>query len=169
MVKRAGIALAMLATGGCAMDWGRGYGRHEADEAHDPARPVAFRCESIGGKQRYCSVDTRAGVHLVKQLSNMACVEGRTWGYDRFGVWVTYGCRAEFRTGGDGGFIDSGQGLVRCESLGTHRQECRTETGPQVKLLRQRSKAPCVEGQSWGWSVEGVWVDHGCRADFKVR
>ncbi len=57
-----------------------------------------FRCESDKGRDRICPADTRRGVQLVRQLSSSPCVEGRTWGRDARGVWVTAGCRAEFRS-----------------------------------------------------------------------
>ena len=34
----------------------------------------------------------------LRQLSRAACIQGRTWGYGRNGIWVSDGCRAEFRT-----------------------------------------------------------------------
>jgi hypothetical protein len=57
-----------------------------------------FRCESTDNRTRYCNVDTRYGVSLVRQLSRSACIEGRSWGATREGVWVSRGCRAEFST-----------------------------------------------------------------------
>jgi hypothetical protein len=59
-----------------------------------------FRCESKDNRTRYCNVDTRYGVDLVRQLSRNACIEGRSWGVSRDGVWVSRGCRAEFTVGG---------------------------------------------------------------------
>jgi hypothetical protein len=53
------------------------------------------RCESDGGYQ-YCRADTRNGVRLYRQLSRSSCQYNNTWGYDRRGVWVDNGCRAEF-------------------------------------------------------------------------
>ncbi|MEO8160603.1 MAG: DUF3011 domain-containing protein, partial [Arenimonas sp.] len=47
-------------------------------------------------RTRYCNADTRYGIRIVKQLSRSACVEGRSWGITRSGVWVSHGCRAEF-------------------------------------------------------------------------
>lgn len=41
------------------------------------------------------------------------------------------------------------------------------DTRGEVRLVRQQSKAPCVEGQSWGLSKHGVWVSGGCRATFE--
>ena len=63
-------------------------------------------CASDGG-YRHCAADTRDGVELYRQLSNSVCRYNETWGYDKRGVWVNQGCRAEFqlhsgRSGGDG-------------------------------------------------------------------
>ncbi|MBZ0088239.1 MAG: DUF3011 domain-containing protein [Thermomonas sp.] len=67
--------------------WGNsGYGGRE------------FRCESINGRTQECAANVRAGVQLIRQLSNAPCIQGRSWGYGRIGVWVSQGCRAEFRS-----------------------------------------------------------------------
>lgn len=60
------------------------------------ARPRHITCESTHNRQQYCRVDTRGGVQLQRQLSNAACWKNQTWGYDRDGIWVDRGCRAEF-------------------------------------------------------------------------
>ena len=57
-----------------------------------------FRCESNDGRYNECAANTRAGVQLIRQLSNSPCIEGRSWGYGRSGIWVAQGCRAEFRS-----------------------------------------------------------------------
>lgn len=59
-------------------------------------------CSSDGHEQNYCRVDTRDGVVLVHQLSKSGCWQGDTWGYDRGGIWVSNGCRAEFQIGRSG-------------------------------------------------------------------
>lgn len=62
------------------------------------------RCESGAfGRYRECRVRTEGQVELVRELSFRRCVAWRTWGFDREGVWVDKGCRAEFRVGRDGG------------------------------------------------------------------
>jgi hypothetical protein len=38
-----------------------------------------------------------------------------------------------------------------------------------VQLTNQRSGSPCQQGYSWGYDRRGIWVDHGCRADFLER
>jgi hypothetical protein len=63
-----------------------------------PAIAETIRCESVNGRERYCPGNTRGGVYLSNQLSREGCYQGNTWGYDRGGVWVSGGCRAEFQT-----------------------------------------------------------------------
>jgi len=53
-------------------------------------------CESLDGGRKVCPVDTSRGVGLIRQVSGADCVLNQTWGYDRNGIWVTNGCRAEF-------------------------------------------------------------------------
>lgn len=57
------------------------------------------RCESQDGQYRSCPVNTSDGVTLSRQLSREGCWQNDTWGYDRNRIWVTRGCRAEFRVG----------------------------------------------------------------------
>jgi hypothetical protein len=57
----------------------------------------SIACSSDNGKRHYCEVDTRGGVSMVHQRSDTACEEGYSWDYDRRGIWVDHGCRAEFR------------------------------------------------------------------------
>jgi hypothetical protein len=66
----------------------------EKDKSGDRPEWIV-RCESDGGYQ-YCRADTRNGVRLYRQLSRSSCQYNNTWGYDRRGVWVDNGCRAEF-------------------------------------------------------------------------
>lgn len=69
-----------------------------------------IRCESQGGAYRSCPVDTSEGVTLSRQLSREGCWEGDTWGYDRNRIWVTRGCRAEFRVGSSSSSSSSNTG-----------------------------------------------------------
>jgi hypothetical protein len=55
-----------------------------------------IRVESSNGRRGYVRVDTTGGVRLIRRLSDAPCVEGRTWGYDRDGIWTSRGCRAIF-------------------------------------------------------------------------
>lgn len=146
-----------------------------------------FVCESVDGQPRYCRTDTRGGVRLIRQLSKSKCYEGRTWGYDRGGVWVTDGCRAKFEIGGYsaapygyGGYDNEyrpredrrhwhGPRRVTCESWGNRLNYCRAPVGNgQVEVEKQLSDTRCRLGKNWGWDGGGIWVKNGCRAVFSI-
>lgn len=127
------------------------------------------RCDSNDSRYRECPADTRGGVRLERQYSKSACIEGRSWGYDRRGVWVNNGCRAEFalgRRGNGGGWNGGDRGeTVRCDSNSSRYKQCPID-GRRVVLVRQHSKTACIEGRNWGVGRGFVWVDGGCRAEF---
>jgi hypothetical protein len=56
-------------------------------------------CESRDQSQQYCPADTSGGVSLSVQYSKASCRQGSSWGYDRRGIWVSNGCRAQFDLG----------------------------------------------------------------------
>jgi hypothetical protein len=61
----------------------------------------SIKCESNDGHRNYCgNVDRNDRVNLQQQISGSPCIEGRSWGVDRSGLWVDDGCRAIFRVGG---------------------------------------------------------------------
>ncbi|MCC4588134.1 DUF3011 domain-containing protein [Xanthomonas melonis] len=127
------------------------------------------RCDSNGGKV-VCPVVLRgAPVRLLRQRSIWPCKENRTWGTRRNEIWVSRGCDGEFEVGAEdgSGFVAMPR-LVTCESKKSARRTCGVSVERSVRLGRQMSRNPCVEGQSWGWSRDGVWVNDGCRAEFIV-
>ena len=76
--------------------------------AHVPVRATeTIRCDSKGFGYNYCRVDTDGRVELVEKHGLFACNEGRSWGYDKHGVWVNKGCSATFRVGKDHGRRDA--------------------------------------------------------------
>jgi hypothetical protein len=135
-----------------------------------PATGRVVTVESSGMQREYRYVDTRGGVRLRRQLSREACVEGVGWGFDRERIWVDKGCRAEFEVGGTpstaSGSLFGGPSTVKVESKGMARVYKRTSTRGGVRLVKQLSREACVEGVSWGFDRDGIWVDKGCRAEF---
>jgi hypothetical protein len=113
-------------------------------------------------------------VRILKQRSESPCNQGYSWGFDRGGVWVDRGCRADFvadayQNQGYGGQGFNGGGIsISCSSDDGRRHYCPAGSRGRVRLVQQRSESPCREGYSWGSDDRGVWVDHGCRADFAV-
>jgi Protein of unknown function (DUF3011) len=58
--------------------------------------------------------------------------------------------------------------MIYCASDAMERVWCPADSRFGVRMIRQRSEAGCVEGQTWGYGKRGIWVDRGCRADFRV-
>ena len=61
-----------------------------------PEGPRMLTCESKDRLRRFCGISVDWGVTLWRQLSASSCAEGQSWGWERDGVWVDGGCRAEF-------------------------------------------------------------------------
>jgi Protein of unknown function (DUF3011) len=133
----------------------------------------SVKCESNDGHRNYCGQYNSNQVRLERQISGSACVEGKSWGVDGRGLWVDRGCRAYFtvrdnRRGGGNWNNSGGRDSVTCESNDGHRKYCGRYGYNQVRLDRQISGSPCVQGQSWGVDGSGLWVDRGCRAIFAI-
>jgi hypothetical protein len=126
------------------------------------------RCESNNGRRNYCGQYDRDSVRLDRQISGSPCIEDQTWGVDRQGLWVDRGCRADFV------IVQREERrvpeqTVRCESNNGRRNYCGQYDPDDVRMDRQISGSPCIEGQTWGVDRRGLWVDRGCRADFVIR
>jgi hypothetical protein len=86
-------------TNGCRAEFSVG-----ADNSRPPmpAPGITLTCESIDYRNQECPVPG-GPVFLRRQLSSPPgdCIEGRTWGFNGYSntIWVTNGCRAEFRAG----------------------------------------------------------------------
>jgi hypothetical protein len=144
------------------------------------AHGQAIYCASDDGHRHYCDANTRGGVQLTRQRSDSACIQGRTWGWDNRGIWVDRGCRAEFVTGvggnGRGGRRGNGNWgrsqTFTCSSNDGRRNYCSIPGNGNpngVMMSRQISGSACVQGQTWGVDRRGLWVDRGCRAEFRTR
>lgn len=146
-----------------------------AAQERDAYAGTVVRCQSHDLGWVHCDMDVSQGVDLVRQFSDNACVRGSEWGTDRSGVWVTLGCRAEFRSRAAAHAApatDASKRLVRrvvrCESSG-RPQNCPVRLdGAPVRLLRQNSRLPCREGHSWGYRRNEIWTTRGCQGDFEV-
>lgn len=151
---------------GCRADFrviGGGYEGAQGDDV--------VRCSSDDGRYSRCALPGRGRVQLVRQASRAPCVEGRSWGSEYGTVWVSQGCRGDFARvrGGGWGRPDYGYGgrVFRCESNDGRYVECAANTRAGVQLVRQLSRASCIEGRSWGYGRSGIWVSQGCRAEFR--
>lgn len=74
-----------------------GGGYDDDDDYGDPyAGATIISCDSKKYKFRYCAVRVDEYAELIRQRSQNACRFNKTWGFDRNGVWVKKGCRADF-------------------------------------------------------------------------
>src|SRR6201994_950290 len=60
------------------------------------------------------------------------------------------------------------QQTITCESNDGGRKHCGPPNPGQASLQRQISGSECIQSRSWGVYDRGLWVDHGCRADFLI-
>lgn len=74
------------------------YGYGDWRPPHGWNHRFRISCESRGYRYTFCAVDLgHAGLaYLERQTSNSSCIEGRTWGWNRAGVWVDQGCAGIF-------------------------------------------------------------------------
>ena len=148
--------------GGCRGEFGPGLS--------PPVPPVGqtVRCESTDNRPRTCTVPWYGPTRLSRQLSSSACVQGRTWQAQNGQVWVSQGCRAEFVAGAQIQPPQPGARRVTCSSIDGRRTTCAWPPGYGVpRLLRQISKQPCIQGNTWGvGSATAIWVSGGCRGEF---
>jgi hypothetical protein len=128
-----------------------------------------FRCESVNERYRECRVDSRNRVVLTRSLSKAPCQEGRSWGQRDGLVWVNWGCRGEFQTTGSSWGGGNAGYNVTCSSANDSYKTCSWNNRyGRPQLIDTLSKSPCVEGRSWGYRGNAIWVDHGCRGRFSA-
>lgn len=60
------------------------------------------------------------------------------------------------------------QEIITCTSDGYRYRYCSARTDYRVTLTRQLSGTRCIRGETWGFDRNGVWVDRGCAAEFRV-
>lgn len=58
--------------------------------------------------------------------------------------------------------------LVTCESIRKQRRECVVPADATIHLVRRLGTSPCEPGRGWGRAGATLWVDRGCRAEFRV-
>lgn len=92
-------------------------------------------CHSEDGERRHCAADVSAGVALQRSLGEGACLLGRTWGYDRDGIWVDEGCGGEFVLG---------------RATGGAASSSEEQAPSRLDRLIQGDPALAAERPSWG-------------------
>ncbi len=115
-----------------------------------------IRCDSRGLGYNFCRADTDGRVELVNRHSLFSCREGRSWGYDKRGVWVDKGCSATFRVGRSGHHDKAVLGAV-------------VGLAALAAIAASRHKAEAVEVESWAvGSFVGDDAREGVRVSLRI-
>jgi hypothetical protein len=75
------------------------------------------------------------------------------------------GWRISFTRGNGGGRVNGD--IVVCESNGGF-MFCPVDPQGAVKIERRLGGSNCTYNSSWSWTRDGIWVDNGCRAEFRI-
>ena len=132
---------------------------------------VDIQCESNDSRYRRCGSNLHGNARLLRQLSSTRCVQGRNWGLREGALWVDGGCRGVFRVERGGAWTPGvGAYSVTCSSNDRRQTSCAWDARRgRPRLVQQLSKTPCVEGTSWGYRGNAIWVSDGCRGLFGGR
>ena len=61
------------------------------------------------------------------------------------------------------------RGALRCESSNDSYQRCPAAgTWQGARLVQQISTSPCIQGRTWGFDQNAIWVNNGCRGVFEA-
>ncbi|MBC7506495.1 MAG: DUF3011 domain-containing protein, partial [Sandarakinorhabdus sp.] len=137
-----------------------------------PGGGQIVRCESWQFRPARCAMNTRGGARIQRVIAG-DCRQGN-WGFDRNGVWVVNGCRADF-IAGNGGGIGGGWGgggnpgmqTIECNSINYRPARCPALIRSGVQIERVLG-GECIQNRSWGFDGGAIWVNNGCRARFRV-
>ncbi len=140
----------------------------------NPGNQRQVLCESKDERYQQCNTGFRGDARLSRQLSQNACVEGRSWGHERGMVWVSRGCRAWFEdsnwNGGNNGYPGNSGNSITCSSNDGRYQTCAWQGRyGRPYLIQQLSDQRCIEGSTWGYRDGSIWVNNGCRGRFGSR
>ena len=134
-----------------------------------PAAPPAWaargtiRCESRNNNRNFCRVDTENNVTLRRQLSSSPCQRNRTWGFDRNGIWVDRGCRADFDFGRNSGSSGNNNnnnnaaiaaGILGALALGTVIGSSQTQNAPPAP---PPPRVPPARPPGWAVGTFQAW------------
>ncbi len=168
-------ALVSQGGGSSGGNWGGSGGNWGGSGGSNQGFAGEINCRSRENRTERCSANTENRVQLLQQYSSSPCIQGRTWSYTRNRIEVRNGCQARFGYGygnwnGEGGSWGGGnQGFanqLECRSDNNRYRRCSANTQGRVEMLRQFSSSSCIQGRSWGFDRNSIWVDNGCQARF---
>jgi hypothetical protein len=113
--------------------------------------------ERLGARRPAYAAVGRPGLRAGKNMGlRRQWSLGRSWLPRRVRVWT-------------GGRPSGRSMVVRCSSQNGTRRTC--PVGGFIKsatVEQQFSGSPCIQDSTWGFDNRSLWVNRGCRADFRV-
>ena len=112
----------------------------------------AIDCESLDGRYRHCSVKDLdvASVRIEEKQGRRDCLQDKTWGVDKGGIWVNGGCRARFAyTTGPGG---------QASATAEPRAPVAPTGAPKVAETAPLKQA-CVDRAAGEWKVDAGTIE----------
>ena len=179
-------------SGGCRADFAvtlaRGYQSPNAvvrDDHYVDSDGRLIHCESTASGRTYCG-DGHSRYSMAGNR-DPDCIEGRTWGSDSRGVWVSGDCDAQFSaTPYEGGYgyensgavsgaeevehthtVDEYGQVIHCQSTADGRTYCGERDSRYV--MSGSPDPDCVEGETYGYDSRGIWVSGDCDAQFRLQ
>lgn len=123
----------------------------QAAQAQDQ-KPGAIACESLDGRYRHCSVKDLdvTSVRIEQSQGRRECLQDKTWGVDKGGIWVNNGCRARFAymTG------PGGQASATAEPRGPVAPTNAPKVADTAPL-----KQACVDRAAKDWKIDAGSVE----------
>jgi hypothetical protein len=117
-------------------------------------RTATIACSSQPGERQHCPADTSAGVLLTRESGEIACLLGRSWGYDAVGVWVMDGCAGEFLVAGAAGAAPSSPEPAPAAAAASAAPEVAAAAPPSdaetPDAVALAARTPAERIESWG-------------------
>lgn len=137
-------------------------------QEHYGSNDGIVRCESYNYQKKTCPTDLRnAEVSLIHQLSHASCTNN--WGYNRSGIWVDNGCKADFFVSTTHHDDYNQSEYIDCFSNNRRTRVCEVPDLASVSIEQIHSRPQRSCQGKWGYSRDGIWVKSGCRATFKIE
>ena len=165
-------------TDGCRADFvviPRHDDRYGHDDRQGYGRDQVIRCASRDRSRTYCG--DGYGQYQMIGYRNANCVQGRTFGQDQRGLWVSDRCSAQFRRSHDNDRNRNGYGhgygnqddyaqTVHCAANANYNGRVYCGDADARYTLRDTNNRYCVEGRTYGTDSRGLWITNPCNAEF---
>ena len=123
-----------------------------------------FECETLEAELLQSPIDLCMDAGALKILNEG--LDSMTIRWKLFVFAISFLALSSIGLHAQSGITEQNGRSITCASDDGKRHLCPVPTQYGVRMTNQRSGSPCIQGQTWGYNNQGIWVDRGCRADF---